>query len=523
MSRSRFVCLTVPLAAALCGLAILHLAVPAYLFRQGFPLDDAWIHAVYAREFARSATLAYNPGVPATGETSPLWAVVLAIPHALTHGERVVAATKIVGFALHAWSAILIALTLAAAASDPNGDHRLLAAGAGALVALHPDLIAASVSGMEVPLATAVMAGAAYATAVESAPLTAACAAAAFLARPESVVVAGLCPALFFLRGGLGRWLRFTGAASAGAAAAVAGVAVRNVIVSGRPLPATFYAKASTSWTQGIDWQLVGFTRLLEGMPAVGASALLAMIALAGAWILLRDGVDRPARLGATLALCGLAFCVVSFALVHPIDTGAFYHRRYVLPALLPIVAALPALVSEVAHAARLPRRLSAAAAVVAIAIWMVVPAPARYRRLANDTRNIDDVQVAFGKALARRSAAETVWVIDAGAIRYFGAPFVVDLIGLNTFELLRTDAQSYLDRHPPRYLDEFDGWSSVAMHDDDVVFRQAFTATTPYTVTSYEGMKQHTLVWCDPAGRRGGIEVRGRTFTFVCAKSPAF
>ncbi len=300
-------------------------------------------------------------------------------------------------------------------------------------------------------------------------------------------------------------------------------MAVRNVIVSGRPLPATFYAKASTSWTQGIDWQLVGFTRLLEGMPAVGSSALLAIIALAGAWILLRDGVDRSARLGATLALCGLAFCVVSFALVHPIDTGAFYHRRYVLPAVLPIVAALPALVSEVAHAARLPRRLPAAAAVVAIAIWMIVPAPARYRRLSNDTRNIDDVQVAFGKALARRSAAETVWVIDAGAIRYFGAPFAVDLIGLNTFELLGNDAQSYLDRHQPRYLDEFDGWSAVAMHDDDIVFRQAFTATTPYTVTSSEGMKQHTLVWCDPGGRRGAMEVRGRTFTFVCAKGPAF
>ena len=54
---------------------MLQLAAPRYLLQQGFPLDDAWIHAVYAREVARNGTLAYNPGVPATGETAPLWAL----------------------------------------------------------------------------------------------------------------------------------------------------------------------------------------------------------------------------------------------------------------------------------------------------------------------------------------------------------------------------------------------------------------------------------------------------------------
>ena len=62
-----------PLATAAGALLALHVVAPHYLVHQGFPVDDAWIHAVYARELARSGMLAYNPGVPATGETA-IWA-----------------------------------------------------------------------------------------------------------------------------------------------------------------------------------------------------------------------------------------------------------------------------------------------------------------------------------------------------------------------------------------------------------------------------------------------------------------
>ncbi|MBM3956988.1 MAG: hypothetical protein FJ313_02915, partial [Gemmatimonadetes bacterium] len=40
-----------------------------------FPLDDGWIHMVYARSFAQSLQFFYNPGEPESGMTSPLWAV----------------------------------------------------------------------------------------------------------------------------------------------------------------------------------------------------------------------------------------------------------------------------------------------------------------------------------------------------------------------------------------------------------------------------------------------------------------
>ena len=44
---------------------------------QGLPLDDAWIHLVYARSLAAWHGFAYNPGQLETGSTSPLWAVLL--------------------------------------------------------------------------------------------------------------------------------------------------------------------------------------------------------------------------------------------------------------------------------------------------------------------------------------------------------------------------------------------------------------------------------------------------------------
>ncbi len=37
-----------------------------------FPLDDGWIHMVYARNFAENAQFWYNPGIPESGLTSPL-------------------------------------------------------------------------------------------------------------------------------------------------------------------------------------------------------------------------------------------------------------------------------------------------------------------------------------------------------------------------------------------------------------------------------------------------------------------
>jgi len=49
----------------------------------GFPLDDAWIHQVYARNLAARGEFAFFAGQPSAGSTSPLWTILLSVGYLL--------------------------------------------------------------------------------------------------------------------------------------------------------------------------------------------------------------------------------------------------------------------------------------------------------------------------------------------------------------------------------------------------------------------------------------------------------
>ncbi len=51
----------------------------------GFPLDDSWIHLVYARCFFEHAQFCYNEGILSTGDSSPLWVLCISLLYGLTH------------------------------------------------------------------------------------------------------------------------------------------------------------------------------------------------------------------------------------------------------------------------------------------------------------------------------------------------------------------------------------------------------------------------------------------------------
>jgi hypothetical protein len=295
----------------------------------------------------------------------------------------------------------------------------------------------------------------------------------------------------------------------------------RNYTVAGTFLPATFHAKVDVGSGVDLAAQIDGFRGVLGQLSVlslgVGALSAIGMMALV---FLGRRATSPEGRAGSAMVVAGLAFCAVSFALVPPVDPMAFYHQRYVLPAVVPLVAALPLLAREGLRP--LGGRLvfmASAAVLVLMFTTALVAAPSRYRRLSNDARNIDDVQVALGRALASASPSDVAWVVDAGAARFFGRAFVIDLVGLNTPEMLGPGAQAFLDRHPPRYLDAFPGWSEIDVAGDEAASLpgRAFTVSTPYTVTSYPAMGQHVLVSCEPPGTTGHLKIRGRAFSFRC------
>ncbi|MET0402123.1 MAG: hypothetical protein ABW123_06945 [Cystobacter sp.] len=512
------------LVGTLCVLAVLlltYVLVPEYWRERGFPLDDSWIHAVYARSVAQGDGLSYNPGVPATGETSPLWAIVLSVAYL---GERspegAVLLTKLLGFLLHALTAAGIYWLMRDAG-------RRWAASAALLVLFSPHLVAASVSGMEVPLATLAAVACACTLRAQRPGLYVLCGAVGLLARPEGGLFVFLLPLVVRPRPGLRplllRWVE----AGVGVVLAGGAWAAWNLHASGRPLPGTFYAKVGVAPNEPLLLSMLRSAGkgLWELLPEVSLPwMVLAVIAV----LAIRAGVYRKhlsatEREAAGLFVVGLAFVAVSMALLRHSITQIFYLQRYVLPALPFILAPLPVLLGPwmdkrlERKGPRLPRLVAAALPLV-----VLTGLPSRMVRLENDAHNIDDLQVRQGLWLANASPTDVVWVLDAGASRFFGKPYVVDIIGLNSPPMLEADAQVYLARHPPRFFDWTQGWARITPNDAQGVRPVGeFRTTTPYTVTPAETMARRLLAECVP-GSSGQYTRARRTWRYECAPAPA-
>ncbi len=508
----------VTLACAI-GLATVLILAPEYLLSLGFPLDDAWIHAVYARALAHSGTFAYNPGIPATGATSPLWTVVLAVPQLLApDAATFVLYAKLLGFALH----VAASLVLLRALGDGVLVRPAQLAGA-VLVAVHPDLLSASMSGMEVPLANLAAAGLLLAASGSSAPLYAVVCFLAPLARPELTVLCVALPFALFVRRSPRRLAMLLGAAFVGNAASYAIVGLRNLAVSGMPLPAAFYAKVGTGDVSVFEGQVAGWGDLLSRFPIVDSSILLVVaVVVAARVVVAREPASLSMERCAAALLAGLVFCTVSFIAIPPVDPRAFYHQRYVLPVLPLIVGSMPMLLCGALPRRLLPARSARLVQVALLVVFVVsvaVSANTRLRFLANDARNVDDVQVAIGKHLASADPNQTVWAVDAGAVRYFGGAFVVDLLGLNSPPMLGPNASAFLADHRPQYIETVAEWAQLEVDAPQRLHTKLFRTSTAYTVTTFEAMQQHWLVACSDPSVAGQVVMRQRRLPFRCAQ----
>ncbi|MCX7973935.1 MAG: hypothetical protein N3B16_05475 [Candidatus Aminicenantes bacterium] len=499
---------------ALTGLLCLSFLEPNYLTLSGYPLDDAWIHAVYGRELARSGLLAYNPGIPSNGCTSPLWALFLSLPHLIsTDVDLIIIMTKTIGFILHLLTAICLYFALIKVL---KWEASVLAA---AIVAFNPDLIAASVSGMEISLST-LIAALLLLTVQKGKYLFALFSLVAVLARPELTILIAALPimihvpfkkkCLFLLAGGIGSSISW------------AWSIFRNINLSGRPLPATYYAKVGTS-SIPITWSLTkGFSELLEKLVIINSSILLTLILIISLWLIINQRSPLKWRIPSAAFLSGLLYCTISFILIPPIDPEAFYHQRYIFPAvpllIISFIGVIEVLITKLNFSGKKAKMFLLVFLFLAF-FSMFIHLPTRFHRLANDTRNIDDVQVAVGKYLSQAQAKEVAWVVDAGASRYFGNAFIVDLMGLNNYQLLGPKAQAFLDQYSPTYIEVVPGWNALDETSQKILRYIVFKPSTPYTVTSFKPMQVHLLYQGKPS-HRGVIFFRGKSFNFSFART---
>jgi hypothetical protein len=406
----------------------------------GFPLDDAWIHAQFARNLATGHGFTYTGGQWVSGSTAPAWTVLLAAGYFLTR-DIVVAA-----FAL-GLLAQLASGYYAARLAELLGVSRVPAMLAGTLVVVLPVLAWGAVSGMEVPLASAlVLAGLSEHFAHRTAQgrrryLGVALLGASALARPESLAIAAIVMASELI----GRDPFRARAARATVGALICGAVFAPLVIFSytsirRPLPTTFYAKSGPGIVRAIDTRDAAMAHrnlTVHGPLAEKNFALILADQLGwGAWLVVPAIVVLIA--GPTTRRPALTLAAI--LVVVPYLMGLTAPQRLkpdnVRYAAQLVVLAAPILVGAIWRVLQIrPAAVAVTTLLIASAGWRT----ADYRHLyAQSVKNIQEIHVATGRWLAaNRPQDDVIAVNDVGAIAYFSGRRILDLEGLVSPEVL--------------------------------------------------------------------------------------
>jgi len=422
-------------AAAVVGIALAaagYVAAPAVL-ASGFPLDDAWITQVMAKNLVATGVWGFEPGHASSGATSILWTLVTAVPHLL---GRPAPAT---------WSVLVCAALLAAFCGvlyrmrREDGDGPLVAASLAALPALLGNAAWLTATGLE-PLLVAFLSGLAVLLWRRDSPWTGVACALAALARPEGVGV-GLTLATLDLfdrdRRRPAALARLLGPVVVAAAATV----TLSWTTSGGWLPTTFEGRR---WLFRVEepFSLAGASAFARAWAsqlvdrALGAPRWLAPVALGAAVIGLLSPILglRPGRRPsafAGLVACAVATNVAYLVLLPNIGHGGRYQPLNLL--LFPPLVAL-----GIAAVARklAPRRVDGGRIRVAVAAAVALaclPSLSHWHATTRDgVAHIEGAHRALATWVASGvEPGSAVAAFDIGALAYAGAHPVVDLGGL--------------------------------------------------------------------------------------------
>ncbi len=467
------------LPAVLCVVLVALLADDRFAAFQ-FPLDDAWIHRVYARALATGDGFAFNPGVQEAGASSPLWVILTAPAHWLEPAlgtQATVVAVKLVGTLL----AVSCVVSVQVLAGRLHGSARAGVA-AGVLFALTPDLAFSALSGMEpVFLAAAWLA-----------------AAVALLAgRTLAVLVLlGVAPtirpeALLFLPFGLlaaaHAWQRTGERPALSGLLALAGPSLLWMAfcehATGHPLPTPFYVKAHP-----FHLDADGVQRALQ---ALGGHGVLAAPFL---WLLTAASLPLWARrsLGPWLLVVALPV-VFALGVVGSRDflLVGYYWTRWTDPAALVLEAAAVVTLAGMLQGSaprgswlrsRAPLLLTGAVLALSLPSWWSGLQDRRHH-ISADARAVSLVNVRMGLWLHDNVPPGAVGgVNDAGAIRYFSERSVLDLMGLNSASVaFETDGGG--SRRGPEWLAVFPPWFG----DMAPVLMREYTAVQEFHVPAEE------------------------------------
>ncbi len=413
----------------------------------GFPLDDGWIHQTYARNLAQTGSLVYTGGKASSGSTSPLWTFILSIAY-LLHLPPLLWSYLLGGVF---W--LLTATTVARLARRLYPQQRQLALWVGVACLLEWHLAWASFSGMETTLFTflSLLVIERYAARTHPAALGL-LGGLSFLARPEGAGVVLLVAAAYvvetlrtgYRQGGSGYIVlaRGLGSMTAGLAVLVVPYVALNWLVSGQPLPNTFYAK-QTEYQALLALPFLARLWRVARRPLVGGQALL----LPGfVWAAISIPTDRGQSMDdyggshllvRLLPLTWWAAYTAMYALRMPVD---YQYGRYLMPTvpLLLLYGVAGSARWLRPRSARMRDRVLSRALPMAVACSFLAFLVLGQQAYVSDVSLIDCEMVQVGHWLAEETPPDAlVAAHDIGAIGYFGQRPLIDLAGLVTPEVI--------------------------------------------------------------------------------------
>lgn len=407
----------------------------------GFPLDDSWIHQVYARNLAERGEWAFIPGEPSAASTSPLYTVLLAVGYVLNMPYA---------FWAHLLGALALAITamLAGRLAERLLSYETFSAfvtGVGIVLLWH--LIWAASAGMETMLFgmfTLVLVwlswreidrlstdsryllwrGAIFGVAAALATLT----------RPEGVVLAGIIGLMMLVFRPHGSWrsvLLWSIGAGIGFMIFITPYLLLNLSLTGGLLPATSDAKyAQHAPLLEYDFG-VRLLNMIIPIIAGGQFLLLPGIVYYGFWVQ-RQAKGDPHR---WLYLVPLLWAIALIVLYTVRLPASYQHGRYVIPALpaLGVIGVIGTIVLvRRVYNRTIPRVLMmtvAISAVFAFIYFGVILGPSVYD---NDVAVIDEEMVANAQWIeANIPPDELLAVHDIGAVGYFASRPILDMAGL--------------------------------------------------------------------------------------------
>lgn len=428
----------------------------------GFPLDDAWIHQTYARNFGERYQWSFLIDAPSGGSTGPLWGMLIALLYLLKIPP--LWGTYFFGF-LILWGTAITGSVLFEKIAPQNGSYKLIAGG---LIAAEWHLVWSALSGMETILLIFISL-ILFCWLVEKKEnwwLPGILIGISVWVRPDGLTLLGPAVMSLVLRNySLKKLLKKVLAFAAGGLLLFGPYILFNWLVSGDVWPNTFYAKQA-------EYEALRQSNLFGRYLKIGLQFVtgVGILLLPGIVIELKDQIQSKNWEGVA-AFVWMVGYVGLYAWLLPVT---YQHGRYIMPAMpIGFIFGLSGLIKWVdIQAERLWRRVISgawicSAIIVAVSFWIYGA-----RAYALDVAVIETEMVRTARWIKENTNNNAVIAAhDIGALGYFSAREILDLAGLITPDVIpfiRNEGKLavYLDQEHADYLVTFPSWYSDLTDD---------------------------------------------------------